>query len=123
MKTRINLVLFIILSLAAIGCDCLVYAENHMPSEFSDRALLSTAKWTDVTFVQTITASWNKYTGTQDFEGEEILNTTKIEICGVTFDVQMRRFISGGTFEFVFVNKDSSFSRDFRHQFLYICQS
>ena len=117
MKTKIKLPLYIILLVVTLGFDGLAYAENPIPSQFTDRALLAKAKWTDMTFVKSIAGSWDKYNGTQDLQVKEILNTTKIGIYGVTFDVQMRRYFSDGTFEFVFVDKDS-FLRDFRQQFL-----
>jgi hypothetical protein len=117
MKTRIKLSLYILCFLASLSDGHLTWAENSIPAEFSNRELLSNAKWTDAAFVQAITSNWDRYTGTQDFDGEEVLREKEIKIYGVVFTVQARRFNSDGVFEFVFMNKDH-FLRDFREQFV-----
>lgn len=100
--------------------------ENSIPVELTSRELLANAKWTDAAFIQAITSSWERYTGTQHFENEELaagareeLYMKEIQMYGAVFSASVRRFKSDGAFEFVFVNKDSdSFSKDFRERFM-----
>ena len=101
-------------------------AESSIPAEFTDRAVLASANWTDVAFVHAIASGWDRYTGTQPFENKEVsggarevLYAKEIQISGGIFSATVRRFNSDGVFEFVFVGKDdATFSRDFREKFM-----
>jgi len=101
-------------------------AENAIPAELTNKELLENAKWTDAAFVQSIASGWERYTGTQHYENEDLnagareeLYTKKIQMNGAVFYASVRRFKSDGVFEFVFVNVDSdSPSKDFRKKFM-----
>lgn len=118
MKTRINVILYIFCFLLSLSFSYLARADDfiQIPAELRNKEFLEKVKWTDATFFQKITSSWDKYTGKQDIKGKEILREKEIQIYGTVFSVQARRF-SDGTFEFAFDTKDS-FSKDFQEKFL-----
>ena len=96
MKTRIELPLYVFCFLMSLSYGHLTWAENSIPVEFNDRALLTNAKWSDAAFVEAITSNWERYTGTQELEGKEVLRITEVQICGTAFSVEARRFKSDG---------------------------
>jgi len=117
MKTEIKVLLCAICIL--FGLSGLGWAEDivQIPIEFKNRDFLTNAKWTDASFIQRITSSWDSYTGKQDLEGKEVLRKKGIQIYDAVFSVEARRFISDGVFEFVFMDK-GGFSKDFREKFI-----
>lgn len=117
MRTKIIIPLYAICLL--FGLSGLVWAEDivQIPIEFTSSDFLENAKWTDESFIQRITSSWNSYTGKQGVEGVESLYEKEIQIYDALFSVEARRFISDGVFEFLFLNK-GNISKSFREKFM-----
>lgn len=119
MNMRTTVLLYVFCFLISFTGGHLSWAEEsiQIPTQFTNRELLTNARWSDGAFFQAIVSSWDKHTVTQDLEGKEVLRKREAQICGTTFSVEARRFQSDGVFEFVFIHKDG-FPKDFRQKFV-----
>jgi hypothetical protein len=97
----------------------LTWAEDitQIPAQLKDKNFLTSVKWTDANIVLEIASGWDKYIGKQGIEGKETLREKDIQIYGTKFSVEVRKFVSDGVFEFVFINK-GDFPKDLREKFM-----